>query len=1654
MTSSILKANLRTKFAALAGGVLSALLAHGAITVNMASPSSGDGVTLEGNVVALTRDGGTYRLSGTTGSYAVRCDADLTLVFDDSLELTSPKSDLPAIDLNGHVVTIDSNGSDAKKAEIKACSNGSSRGAIEVNDGSTLIVNGGWFSVSGRDTGAAIGSKSKTKAGAVIINGGTVDAAMLSGGANGLGAVIGSGYDADGGMVRITGGSVTVAPKEWGAGIGTGTTHQGSGVPRSIGLIEITGGTVTVNGALNGGAPIGGGHGNTNSKAGAGGGEIRLLGGTVHVIHPCDNTTAAYPSAAIGGGNYGGAGAAVTVDVAATVTIELAEKSCSKAANGDYVAFGSAKVGTTAFAQGSLAFTNRLGLDTLRPFLSIVCKTDATYGGDYLEGGTDRPTRIAREGVDVFLCVRSAGGGYLYCFDPKGETDAYDVFVSVGRPATADGVSFGGGVITLTDATKRYLVFGETTENVLAIDAETAEAPLALTLFGASVESSSKPTLDLGSSAVAITLAAGTESSFRVTGGSASAIQVNAPAALAIDGTGALTAEGCGEGGGIASADKTAFGTLEIAGGTVTAVSPDGYRWGMSGKKAAAIGSGWGGAGGTIRITGGTVTARSWLWSAGIGQGACYQASEQPMGTVEISGRDTVVTAYGGADGGAGIGGGHGVSAESGGMTGGTISITDGATVYACAGKKSSGTCGAAIGAGNGGATEPDITIDVSAKVFLDANGAADIGSVNGTVHGTLTITKAEDEVVSHAFLSGTKANPCFAGPMTVAFDQTLRDEIESGVAAITQSGLAALYIVSAEAVDVANPRADSTRYTWNAQDNTITLTDATGSEPLKVLGTTTANRIVVAADGCTLELCGTSITGVGAPIDVNGHALAVRLADGTVNTLSGAANFPAIRVEGEGAVTIEGTGALQATGGSAAAGIGSCPEVTAGKIVIDGGAITVTTTKGASGRSGAAIGGGDRASGGTVIVNGGTLVATGVDWSPAIGSGSAYNTAVHLCPGTVKIYGGDLTLKGGKDGGAAIGGGHPKAAGNAEYGSQGGVCEIWGGTVRATSAGSSFDGHGMPVIGGGSSGDGMTVLISTAADVTLTAGAIKGGTYHPEIGRGYFSLGSPAVGSLTIYRDPATENGKEFLRTTATDVLDGVWAGEPIYAAADGEEFFAGDVLRMPLGAGFVYSFFRGDLAWSGEGTDANWSTAANWTDTLKVGEMNERMTFGVSAETNPVNDLAGVSVRNLKFAADAPSYVLAGEQTLTVASSIVSEGSAAQTFAMPIAASGDLGVSVPGGVAFGSVVGAGSLMVGSSAVTVADGRFAGDLDLGNLSGSYVGNSFFAGGIRTVGYTDGDDHLVTVSGTNTFGDLYWPYPQGDHVFLTIPAGSSITADSWKASQSLAAFVHGELTIHGDIEVERASGLRGDGGTVRIGGEILSRNGKGVFDFHLTGHAFIRGGRPVSTATTVYAPTTIHPWDADVTYACEMALNSYDGKDGNLTFDTTGLDGEGHLVVLSGPLYRSGGNKDNQSMTVTGTGTFRYTGGVKSGKALDVPFGLTGGTLELFGKLPQTPLAVSAGRTLALKPDGNAALASVTLPEEGRVTLRVVTDGELEEGVYTLLDTDAQLTAADLAKIDLVVDNLPRRQAASLLSTGDGDLRVRITRRGLLFIVR
>ena len=146
-------------------------------------------------------------------------------------------------------------------------------------------------------------------------------------------------------------------------------------------------------------------------------------------------------------------------------------------------------------------------------------------------------------------------------------------------------------------------------------------------------------------------------------------------------------------------------------------------------------------------------------------------------------------------------------------------------------------------------------------------------------------------------------------------------------------------------------------------------------------------------------------------------------------------------------------------------------------------------------GSYGAGIGGGLTGSGGTLNVYGGTVTATGGEYGAGIGGGYGGGG------GTVNVYGGTVTATGGRSG-AGIG-----------RSNGGGTVNIHGGTVTATGGG---DGAG---IGGGFGGDGVAVNVS-GGTVTATGGSSGAG-----IGGGMFGSG----GKVTISGGMVTAKGGSF---------------------------------------------------------------------------------------------------------------------------------------------------------------------------------------------------------------------------------------------------------------------------------------------------------------------------------------------------------------------------------------------------------------------------------------------------------------------------------------------------------------------------------------------
>ena len=301
--------------------------------------------------------------------------------------------------------------------------------------------------------------------------------------------------------------------------------------------------------------------------------------------------------------------------------------------------------------------------------------------------------------------------------------------------------------------------------------------------------------------------------------------------------------------------------------------------------------------------------------------------------------------------------------------------------------------------------------------------------------------------------------------------------------------------------------------YTWN--DNRITVS---GDAHL-IIGddvTLTCNKGIYIKKGCTLTLYGQEhATGnlkcegsgganaaIGGNEDVCGgnlviHELSV-YAKPSSNNAAGIGGGEG-HSSGMESVTIY-AGSVKAYGSSSGAGIGggehndNPPSVS-----IYGGTVTAK-----GGDYAAGIGGGEDCGNGVVKIYKGYVTATGgaglslLDYKGGAGIGGG-EEGHQTNP--IYIYRGEVTAKGGSNGGAGIGGG-----GNGS----GGQVYIYGGTVNATG------GDNGAGIGGGKNKGGGTVEISGG---TTTA---KGGYYAAGIGGGYKGSG----GTVNITDGQVTATG------------------------------------------------------------------------------------------------------------------------------------------------------------------------------------------------------------------------------------------------------------------------------------------------------------------------------------------------------------------------------------------------------------------------------------------------------------------------------------------------------------------------------------------------
>ena len=672
-----------------------------------------------------------------------------------------------------------------------------------------------------------------------------------------------------------------------------------------------------------------------------------------------------------------------------------------------------------------------------------------------------------------------------------------------------EGWMYASFTLTLTNTGPFTLSGTNTAGAVRVVVSENVTNTVTLSNLTLYAKSSGQCAFALGANADVSLLLAGTNR--LASGANRAGIEVAAGRSLSItnapgDAAGVLLVTGGSRGAGIGGGDQAACGLVTFLGGAVTAAS--GYRSAGVGGGGTGTSSSFGGSGGTVRITGGTLVAMSSDNGAGIGGG--YRSVG---GTVEISG-GTVTAAGGKYDGGAGIGGGGGITSFSGG-SGGTITISGGRVTATGGGSGGAGIGGGFKGAGGtieisggmvtaeGGAGAPDIGRGLSGQLT-----AKTTRFTGGTIRSSgVPLSPAPcnstDDPVACAVVAGFEPD----APVVFASSGSgLPDYYGTSDIFTDDGGCIYLWLPEGDYVLTANGRTCTAKvkdgvgssgvtvngedvafdslvqnpgWTYTPSTRTLALDDA---GPFMLSGGNAVGGVrVVVPDGIANTVALSNLTLRATGSDQCAFALeanaCVSLVLAGVNTLVSGLNRAGLEVAAGRSLSItnapgDDAGALFVTGGSYGAGIGGGNRSAGGTVEIFGGTVTAV-----GGQRSAGIGGGgtkdtnyDGGAGGTVRIGGGTLVATGNEHGAGIGGG------YRRTGGTVEISGGMVTATGGNNGGAGIGGGWDGA---------GGAVEITGGTVFAQGVSGGTD------IGPGNYGAASGSNTFTGGSIRLAHGTI-----------------------------------------------------------------------------------------------------------------------------------------------------------------------------------------------------------------------------------------------------------------------------------------------------------------------------------------------------------------------------------------------------------------------------------------------------------------------------------------------------------------------------------------------------------------------------------
>jgi autotransporter-associated beta strand protein len=466
----------------------------------------------------------------------------------------------------------------------------------------------------------------------------------------------------------------------------------------------------------------------------------------------------------------------------------------------------------------------------------------------------------------------------------------------------------------------------------------------------------------------------------------------------------------------------------------------------------------------------------------------------------------------------------------------------------------------------------------------------------------------------------------------------------------------------------------------------------------------------------------------------------------------------------------------------------------------------------------------------------------------------------------------------------------------------------------------------------------------------------------------------------------------------------------------------------------------------WDGGSTgpgDSNWNTAANWDDD-SVPTFPAALTFGISGRLTPTNDLTGMTVTGVTFAASAGAYTLRGNPiTLEGNVAVLAGGSVTndQTVDLPIALNknailtaapvgGSTQWTVKGALVFNGVLGGafGLTATGKNYVQLNGANtYAGDTIITGGDASFsIGNANALGsGKLIVGATRGESQMwiqsvgnLTV--TNAVEIRTGRFISASYTIAGKAAGNLTLSGNILLNQNTGNdfWCQKDLTLSGTVSGGNLNGLRMASGKIILQGvntftnHLYSSYAQSIPTFNVNSDAALGH---TNNGVNAYAANLVFQTAAStsITLAPSRVFYSYSGK--TTTFD---VFANSSLTVPGQMIGHAFAKTSPGSLLLTGVNTYgggtTINGGILTA-ITNASLGATTGSLNFTGagsfQPGATPFTLPVDRTVNLTNAGTYTAAfdvptNFTLTVDGVVKGNVLTNSSLSKtGPGTLILT-------------------------------------------------